>query len=106
MNQLRRQFFHTASFRLTGLYLLLFVTSVGILVALLFFQMRQTLQNEVRSHISNDVNLLLFEYREDGLDELLEETEERIEKSRGHDRLLYMVQSPSGRVVFDRIPKS
>lgn len=105
MNQLRRQFFHTASFRLTGLYLLLFVTSVGILVALLFFQMRQTLQNEVRSHISNDVNLLLFEYREDGLDELLEETEERIEKSRGHDRLLYMVQSPSGRVVFDRIPK-
>lgn len=105
MNQLRRQFFHTASFRLTGLYLLLFVTSVGILVALLFFQMRQTLQNEVRSHISNDVNLLLFEYREDGLDELLEETEERIEKSRGHDRLLYMVQSPAGRVVFDRIPK-
>jgi Signal transduction histidine kinase len=105
MRRLKSHFFHSATFRLTGLYLLLFVTSAGILVALLFFQVRQALENEARNQISHEINLLLFEYKEDGLDELLEETEERIEKNDGQDRLLYMVQNPAGRVIFDRIEK-
>lgn len=105
MHPLKRRFFHTATFRLTGLYLLLFFTSVGMLVALLFYQVRETLQAEARTQISNEVNLLLFEFREDGLDELLEETEERIEKNQTRDRLIYMVQNPAGRVIFDRIAK-
>lgn len=105
MHSIRPKFFHTATFRLTGLYLLLFFTSVGILVALLFYQVRQTLQAEARTQISNEVNLLLFEFREDGLEELLEETEERIEKNQSRDRLIYMVQNPAGRVVFDRVAK-
>jgi signal transduction histidine kinase len=105
MRPLKSHFFHTATFRLTGLYLLLFVMSAGILVALLFFQVRQTLENEARNQISQEINLLLFEYKEDGLDELLEETEERIEKNDGQNRLLYMVQNPAGRIVFDRIEK-
>lgn len=100
----RKKFFRSATFRLAGLYLLLFVFSVALLVWLLFFQVRNTLENEARLQISNEVNLLLFEYREDGLEELLEETEERIEKSRSRDRLLYMVQNPAGRVIFDRVP--
>jgi signal transduction histidine kinase len=99
-----KKFFRSATFRLAGLYLLLFVFSVALLVSLLFFQVRKTLENEARMQISNEVNLLLFEYREDGLGELLEETEERIEKSRSRDRLIYMVQNPTGRVIFDRVP--
>ena len=95
--------FRSASFRLASLYLLLFLLSVGALAALLFINVRATLDNEVRSQITNEENLLLFEYREDGLVELLEETEERIEKNDRGERLLYMVQSPSGQVVFDRI---
>lgn len=100
----RKKFFRSATFRLAGLYLLLFVFSVALLVWLLFFQVRTTLENEARLQIASEVNLLLFEYREDGLEELLEETEERIEKSRSRDRLLYMVQNPAGRVIFDRVP--
>ena len=100
----RRKFFRSATFRLASLYLLLFVFSVALLVWLLFFQVRKTLENEARLQIANEVNLLVFEYQEDGLEELLEETEERIEKSRSRDRLLYMVQNPAGRVIFDRVP--
>jgi signal transduction histidine kinase len=93
----------TASFKLTSLYLLLFLVSVGALATLLFFTLRAAFEAEVRTQITNEVNLLLFEYREDGLDELLEETEERIEKNESGDRLLYMVQNPAGDVIFDRV---
>src|SRR5690606_2132760 len=47
---------------------------------------------------------LMFEYREDGLDELLEEIEERIDKAAPGQRLQYVVQSPQGKVIFDDIP--
>ena len=95
--------FRTATFRLTALYLLLFVASVGALGALLIFTARSTAQAEARAQISSEVNLLLYEFREDGLDELLEEIEERIDKSPPGRRLLYVVQNPGGRVIFDRI---
>jgi signal transduction histidine kinase len=93
----------TASFKLTSLYLVLFVLSVVALAALLYFTMRAALDAEVRTRITNEVNLLLFEYREDGLEELLEETEERFEKNESGERLLYMVQNPAGSVIFDRV---
>jgi signal transduction histidine kinase len=93
----------SATFRLASLYLLMFVASVGILAGLLFYRVHTALESEIRTQIANEVELLLFEYREDGLGELMEETEERLEKSRSGQRLSYMVQSPDGRVVFDRI---
>ena len=92
----------TATFRLVSLYLLLFVFSVGALSTLFFWTMRGALDDEARTQIATEANLLLFEYREDGIDELLEETEERIEKNEPGQRLRYMVQGPDGRVVFDR----
>src|SRR5690606_27809812 len=95
--------FRSATFRFTGLYLLFFTISVGLLAVFLFFHVRDSLEDDARNQISNEFNLLLFEFHEDGLDELLEETEERIEKNSTPNRLLYMVQSPSGRVIFDRI---
>lgn len=94
----------TATFRLTALYLLLFVVSVGALAALLLFTARTTVETQAREQISTEVNLLLYEYQEDGLEELLEEIEERIDKSASGQRLLYLVQNPAGRVIFDRIP--
>jgi len=94
----------TATFRLTRLYLLFFAVSVGVLAGLLYFTARSALEAEVREQITTETNLLLFEYREDGLEELLEETEERIEKSAPGQRLQYAVQNPAGRVIFDSIP--
>ncbi|MFV0276921.1 MAG: hypothetical protein ACK5HY_07025, partial [Parahaliea sp.] len=94
----------TATSRIAGLYLLLFVLSGALLASLLLFGVRGTMEEDARAQIITETNLLLFEYREDGLDELLEETEERIEKSRTRQRLLYRVQNPAGRVVFDRVP--
>lgn len=95
--------FRSATFRFAGLYLLFFTISVGLLAVFLFFHVRDSLEDDARNQISNEFNLLLFEFHEDGLDELLEETEERIEKNSTPNRFLYMVQSPSGRVIFDRI---
>ena len=95
--------FRTARVRLLALYLLLFIGSVLTLEALLFWQLRATLQGEVRTQITTEVNLLLFEYREDGLSELLEEIEERIDKNSPRQRLSYVVQNAQGQVIFDRI---
>jgi len=94
----------TATFRLTGLYLVFFIVSVSFLAGLFYFSSRSALEAEVREQITTETNLLLFEYREDGLEELVEETEERIEKSAPGQRLLYVVQNPAGKVIFDDIP--
>ena len=96
---------NTATFRLAGLYLFLFTFSVCLVVGLLFFQMRTLIETEAREQIQREIHLLRFEYQEEGLDELLEETEERIEKGRHHNRLMYSIQNPAGRVIFDRIGK-
>ncbi len=95
--------FPTASFRLVALYLTLFIASIGVLAALLVFQLRAAMEGEAQTEITNEMNLLLFEYHEDGLEELLEETEERIEKNNIQQRLIYMVQNPAGRVIFDPV---
>jgi signal transduction histidine kinase len=101
---MRIKILRTATFRLTALYLLLFAASVALLALLLYFTARSALEAEVRAQITTETNLLMFEYREDGLDELLEETEERIDKAAPGQRLQYAVQSPQGKVIFDDIP--
>ncbi len=101
---MRPKILRTATFRLTALYLLLFAASVGLLALLLYFTARSALEAEVRAQITTETNLLMFEYREDGLDELLEEIEERIDKAAPGQRLQYVVQSPQGKVIFDDIP--
>jgi len=95
--------FRTATFRLAGLYLCLFMLSIAVLLLLIFFQVRNTLQSEARNQILTEFNLLSFEFREDGLEELLEEIDERIEKNSAAQRMSYMVQNPAGRVIFDPI---
>ncbi len=100
---MRPKILRTATFRLTALYLLLFAASVGLLALLLYFTARSALEAEVRAQITTETNLLMFEYREDGLDELLEEIEERIDKAAPGQRLQYVVQSPQGKVIFDEI---
>ncbi len=101
---MRPKILRTATFRLTALYLLLFAASVALLALLLYFTARSALEAEVRAQITTETNLLMFEYREDGLDELLEEIEERIDKAAPGQRLQYVVQSPQGKVIFDDIP--
>jgi signal transduction histidine kinase len=96
----------TATFRLTMLYLLFFAVSVCVLAGLFYFTVRSALDSEIRAQITTETNLLMFEYREDGLEELVEETEERIEKSPVGARLQYLIKSPSGKVIFDDIPES
>jgi signal transduction histidine kinase len=101
---IRPKILRTATFRLTALYLLFFAISVGALALLLYFTARSSLEAEVRAQITTETNLLMFEYREDGLEELLEEAEERIDKAAPGQRLQYVVQSPQGKVIFDDIP--
>ncbi|HKX55645.1 MAG TPA: HAMP domain-containing protein, partial [Xanthomonadales bacterium] len=101
---IRPKILRTATFRLTALYLLFFALSVGALALLLYFTARSALEAEVRAQITTETNLLMFEYREDGLEELLEEAEERIDKAAPGQRLQYAVQSPQGKVIFDTIP--
>lgn len=94
--------FRTASFRLAVTYLLLFAASVMMLGWLLYASARATLEHELRTRVANETLFLLHEYKEDGLAELREETEERIRKSI-RDRLYYFLQNAEGRVVFDEL---
>lgn len=95
--------FHSTSLKLTALYLALFTVSVTLLFGLTFFNVRSALHSDLEKRIRDEVTFLMFEYKEDGLSELMEEIEERIEKNPGEERLKYFLKHPNGKIVFDSI---
>jgi signal transduction histidine kinase len=65
---------------------------------------KKHLTDQIRAQIQTEIQFLHYEFREDGLGELLEETEERIEKNPVGRRLQYVVQNADGEVLFDEFP--
>ena len=92
--------FKTTSFRFTILYLFLFSLSVLCFFSIIYFVTKNTLRNELEVRILDEINYLSHEYKEDGLSELIEETEERIEKAEGGERLYYFLQNQKGKSIF------
>lgn len=93
----------TANFRLALSYALMFGASVVVLGAIAYFDVRRSLEDQLRLHVSSEVEQLLHDYREDGLDELRHDIRERIENNDGQ-RLRYSVANADGKSIFDALP--
>lgn len=92
--------FRTENFKLVLFYASLFSTSVFILGMVVFFNIRSSIEHPIRTHIEQDVAQLVGDYNDDGIDELRHDIRERIETNPS-GRLLYSVQGPDGRIIFD-----
>lgn len=90
--------------RFTLLYTVIFAASMMLVMILTLVIGKKHLMDQIRAQIQAEIQFLHYEYREDGLAELLEETEERIEKNPVHRRLQYVVQNARGEVLFDEFP--
>lgn len=94
--------FSTTSFRLTIIAAAIFSVCVLVLGAMILYYIRGSLEEQLRQRIDAEVSQLVFDYKEDGLDELRHDIRERIEADVS-GRLLYFIQSPGGRVIFDKL---
>ena len=92
----------TTSFKLTLVAAALFSLCVLALMGLLFVHMQRTIENQLRQRINVEVEQLSIDYQQDGLDELRHDIRERVEANT-YGRLLYFIQGPDGRVIFDPI---
>lgn len=91
---LRVALFYTAMFAVS-LFLILLLT---LIIGLGF------LEQQMRNRILTEVQFLHFEYKEDGLTEILGDIEERIERRGTVNQLLYVVQNADGDTIFDDFP--
>gem|GEM_PF-7013979 len=90
--------------RFTALNTVIFATSMMLVLILTQVIGKKHLTDQIRAQIQTEIQFLQYEFREDGLGELLEETEERIEKNPVGRRLQYVVQNAAGDVLFDEFP--
>lgn len=95
--------FRTAGFRFTLLTASIFSICLLMLGSLIFFDVRDSLERQLRQRIEAEQAQLMGDYTQDGLEELRHDIRERIEAN-PTGRLLYFVQSPTGKVIFDKIP--
>jgi signal transduction histidine kinase len=92
--------------RFTLVFTAIFTLSMMLVLVLTLVIGKNHLTDQIRAQIQTEIQLLQYEFREDGLAELLEETEERIEKNPLDRRLQYTVQNARGEVLFDDFPTS
>lgn len=95
-----RSVWRSANVMLALLYAALFSVSVLVLVALLFYAVRDHVEAQAHAHIDAETSQLIGDYYDDGMDELRHDIRERVEDSPGH-RLNYSVVNPEGRYIFD-----
>lgn len=95
-----RSVWRSANVKLALLYSALFSVSVLVLVALLFYAVREHVEAQAHAHVEAETSQLVGDYQDDGMDELRHDIRERVEDSRGH-RLNYSVVSADGRYIFD-----
>lgn len=94
---------HTLSFRLAGLYALLFIASVGVLGAIVYWAVENALEQQLEARIDADIALLQAEFRTEGLGELIGEVGERIDNILD-DGLDYLVVDASGTRLAGNLP--
>lgn len=96
------QILSSASFRLTALYAVLFALSVLILAGLVYYRTGVALEEQLRLQIEAQVGTLMLEYEDEGLVELRDEIKDAIQQSPEH-RLLYFLQNPAQKIIFDEL---
>lgn len=92
----------SANFKLALLYAAVFSVSALVLVTFIFLTTRDYLVQQAHERIDGEIQQLLVDYYQDGMDELRHDIRERIDTNPAN-RLHYSIIAPDGRVVFDRI---
>lgn len=95
--------FRSLHFRLGALYAGVFGASVLVLGVFLSFATHNFLLSQLSAHVESSTNELMGDYRQDGIEELRHDIEERME-SADPGRLWYFLQHPDGRIEFDPLP--
>lgn len=62
------------------------------------------IRNQIQQQIRDEITYLGYEYQEQGVTELIEETEERVEVIEGYDRFFYTIQNQQNQILFDDYP--
>jgi len=93
---------HTANFKLAVLYTAIFFASVAVLGGVLYIDVQQSLEDQLKDRISAEMEQLLGDYRDDGMNELRHDVRERIEANPAN-RLRYYIQNADGRIIFDKL---
>ncbi len=94
--------FKSANFRLVLMYAVIFSLSVFILGLVIFYSIRASVENQIRTQVALDASQLMGDYRDDGIEELRHDINEIIEANPAN-RLLYSIRSNDGRIIFDKI---
>lgn len=96
-------FVHTATFRFVLLHTVFFFISAIVLSFVIYFDTQQSLESQIRDRITAEVQQLMIDYHQDGMEELRHDIRERIEAN-STNRLQYCIQNSNGRGIFDKIP--
>ncbi len=91
-------------FRVALFYVVIFSLSLLCVLALIMLIGRNYMEQQIRARINTEMQFLLYEYQEEGLAEVLEETEERIDRRTPANMLLYVVENAEGQTIFDPFP--
>lgn len=100
----RPDYIRSASVRLAFTYVAVFSLSVMALGLFTYITLRNSIEQQLRTHIDTDIAQLMGDYRDDGLEELRHDIQERIEASPAN-RLRYFVANAEGKIIFDKIDR-
>ena len=98
-----RNWTKTTSFKLVGLYVVIFSASVLVLAGLTYYVATSALDQQVRMRIEAESDALHGEYSNGGLRQLLGAVEER-RRGRLRDGLVYTIFDSHGRRQFGTLP--
>ncbi|RAN38390.1 hypothetical protein HY11_00840 [Hyphomonas pacifica] len=92
----------TAQFRYAVGAALLFAFLSSIMGAFLYYGVRDGMERQLKEYIRTETSHLMGDYQDQGIDELVHDIRERVERTPS-PRMLYVVEAPTGRRIFDRI---
>jgi signal transduction histidine kinase len=96
-------FTRSSGFRLAATASALFIFCMSSVAMFIYLDVRDGMEDQLRSQVAAETRQLLGDYADDGLDELRHDISERLERNPG-TRLRYTLQSPGGVALFDRVP--
>lgn len=94
----------TTRFRLSAYAVLVLTCSIVLIGLFLLYSVRQSMLRELEFRVQQELEVLLLDYREDGLSELLHDIRERREAGKTN-RLFYFLENQSGKVIFDEVDR-
>lgn len=93
--------FNTARFRYAAMLAAIFAVAAVVLSGFLYYGVRESMEQQLRDHVSSEATQLLGDYRDEGIDELIHDIGERMERGT-RSRLYYTVENSEGIALFDR----